>query len=119
MLNLHNTFRTMESLPPLVANDTLDSVALKHAKRMARLCWFSDYKLNEKTNTLTDFENVVWCISLGSDPNIAIKKLINELETRKNILGNYDQFGCGSFKSKNGIRYWCMLYGRTKGELKK
>jgi uncharacterized protein YkwD len=116
MLNLHNVFREMDSLPPLLSNDVLDHAALKHAKRMARLCWLSDYGLEKAVSKLKDFKEVVWCLSLGSNPEIAVKKLINEPETRYHILGNYTQFGVGSFKGKNGIRYWTMLYGNFKNK---
>lgn len=113
MLALHNIFREMDSIRPLIANAALNHEALKHAKRMARLCWLSDYKLRESVDKL-NLKDIVWCLSLGSNAEIAVKKLINEPDTRYNILGNYTEFGVGSFKGKNGIRYWCMLYGNLK-----
>ncbi len=114
MLSLINIFREMESIKPLINDDVLNHAALKHAKRMARLCWLNDYRLLEVLSRLTQYEEIVWNISLGSNPEIACKKLINEPDTRYKILGNYTQFGSGSFKGKNTIRYWCMLYGNLK-----
>ena len=116
MLALHNIFREMDSIRPLIANDILDHEALKHAKRMARLCWLSDYGLQHSLDKLNStFKDIVWCLSLGSNAEIAVKKLINEPDTRYHILGDYTEFGVGSFKGKNGIRYWCMLYGNLRG----
>jgi uncharacterized protein YkwD len=114
MLALHNIFREMDSISPLIANDLLDYEAFKHAKRMARLCWLSDYKLKDSIDKLVDFKEIVWSLSLGSNAEIAIRKLVNESDTRHRLLGNYKEFGVGSYKGKNNYRYWCMLYGNLK-----
>ncbi len=114
MFILHNTFRELEGLPSFIENNILNYQALKHAKRMARLGWLSDYKLKESLDKLQQFTEIVWNISLGSNPEIASKKIVNMPETRSKILGNYDQFGSGSFKGKNEIRYWCILYGKLR-----
>jgi uncharacterized protein YkwD len=119
MIVLTNIFREMESLQPLISNPTLDEIALKHAKRMSRLNWLSDYKLKECIDKLKNlpgsiFEEVVWNISLGSNFEIASKRIINEPDTRSKILGDYTEFGHGEFQSKTGMKYHCMLYGRLK-----
>jgi uncharacterized protein YkwD len=114
MLNKHNVFREIEGLELLVESSILNEVAFKHAKRMARLCWLNDHKLSELLVGLDDYEIIVWNISLGSNPEVAIKKLINDPEHRSKILGDYQHFGHGSYKGRNDIRYHCMLYGKLK-----
>ncbi len=114
MLTRHNVFREMECLPLFVESDILNQLAFKHAKRMARLCWLNDNKLKEILNNLNIYSEIVWNISLGSIPEVAIKKLINDPEHRSKILGDYQHFGCGSYKGRNEIRYWCMLYGALR-----
>lgn len=121
MLNLHNIFRSMEGLSPLISDNVLNIEATKHAKRMARLGWLSDYGLQQNldkliNDPLNNYEKIVYNISLGSNPEIACKSLINLPETRAHILGNYTNFGVGSYKNKNGMRYWTMLYGQLKNE---
>ncbi len=114
MLNQHNLFRSMESLPLFILNDTLNNIALLHAKRMARLNWLNDYQLKEKLIKLIEYNIIEYSISLGSNPEIAIKQLINDPIHRLKILGNFEHFGVGNFKSKTGMKYWCMLYGKLK-----
>jgi uncharacterized protein YkwD len=114
MLFLHNTFRIMEGFQPLFDNKILNEEAQKYAKRMARLSWLSDYKLKERLDKLIEFDEIVWNISIGSNFEVAIKKLINDREARLKIFGNYTEFGCGSHENRNGNIYWCLLYGRLK-----
>lgn len=114
MLDKHNVFRKMEGLPLFIENEILNKVALKHAKRMARLCWLdNNSKLDECINEIVGYE-IVYTVSLGSNSEIAIKRLINDPEHRSKILGDYQYFGSGSYKGRNTIRYWCILYGKLK-----
>lgn len=115
IVELHNLFREMEGLKPLEVNDILTFEAEKHAKFMARRNWLNDFKQEERITRLSQwFENIKENIMLGNNEETAIKKLINFPENREKIMSDCTHIGYGSYQSKIGIKYWCILTGKIK-----
>jgi uncharacterized protein YkwD len=112
LLEKHNLFRQMEGLSLLVESETLNKIAYKHAKRMARLTHLSDSKLKEYKND--KYEKLDWNITVGSNSESIIKKLINDPVSRNKVLGEYNHLGYGYYKGRNDVIYWAILYGRLR-----
>ncbi len=89
----------MESLPLLEEDEYLTYLAYTHAKFMARRNWLTTFNLKYVNN-----------IATGNNADIIIKQWINQPDTRAKMFGDYTGIGCGNFRGRTNIVYWCALY---------
>ncbi|CAN5911180.1 hypothetical protein BH23PLA1_BH23PLA1_18540 [soil metagenome] len=118
-----NRRRSEQNLSEIQAADILKTVALDHARAMAK----AGGLLREGPDGKTPFERlhgmdfpfrrVALSTASGQPrPGAVLNMLLNDPDQRRNVLGKFNRIGIGYASAENGTPYWVILFAEVPEE---
>ncbi len=121
MLEALNDARKEEKLPPLKINAKLEASAKTHSDAMAESGGFVDKDPDGKTPTARARQQgynaraIGQCDASGQgDPKKVVQSWMADTNaSRTVVLGPYEDVGIGVSSNKDGVPFWCVIYGKV------
>ena len=127
MLAALNEARVEEKQSPLKLNPTLEIAAKQHAEAMAEAGKFLQTDPDGQRPTSRAQKSgyraraISQCDASGQyEPKKVVQSWLGDKEEAKTvILGSHQDIGIGVARSKEGVPFWCVIVGRTRGPIER
>lgn len=121
MIAAINEARAVDKLAELKLNKTLQTAAMTHAREMAEAGKFLPEDADGLTPTKRAQESGYKAAAIAqndaigqAEPQKVVKSWLDSEDSKKVILGDYEDIGVGVATDKKGVPYWTLLIGKPR-----